>query len=56
MKTTKQERNPLLEPPVDDPTYVERPDGVVNHDYYIYGGLPKYKRDKSGWVPLPVIE
>src|SRR5213593_662271 len=30
--------NPLLQPPVNDPDYVHRPDGVVNHDHYIYGG------------------
>jgi hypothetical protein len=48
--------NPLLQPPVDDPTYVHRPDGVVNHDHYIYGGPKKHKKVKGKWVPLPPEE
>jgi hypothetical protein len=50
------ERNPLLEPPVDDPTFVDRPDGVVNHDFYVYGGLPKYVLTADGWIALPVLD
>jgi hypothetical protein len=48
--------NPLLQPPVDDPDYVHRPDGVVNHDHYIYGGPKKHKKVKGKWVALPSDE
>src|SRR2546422_1416678 len=48
--------NPLLQPPIDDPDYVHRPDGVVNHDHYIYGGPKKHKKVKSKWGPLPPEE
>jgi hypothetical protein len=48
--------NPLLQPPVDDPDYIHRADGVVNHDHYIYGGPKKHKKVKGKWVALPPDE
>jgi hypothetical protein len=48
--------NPLLQPPVHDPDYVHPPDGVVNHDHYIYGGPKTHKKVKGKWVPLPPEE
>lgn len=48
--------SPLLQPPVHDPDYVHRPDGVVNHDHYIYGGPKKHKKMKGKWVALPPEE
>lgn len=42
--------NPLLQPPVEDPAYVARPDGAVNHDHYISGGPKKYKKIRGKWV------
>lgn len=53
---TGWDKNPLLQAPVDDPDYVHRPDGVVNHDHYIYGGPKKHKQVKGKWAPLPVDE
>jgi hypothetical protein len=44
------ENNPLLAPPVHDPDYKPRGDGVVNHDHYIYGGGRKYRKVKGKWT------
>lgn len=56
VKETIWHSNPLLQPPVNDPDYVHRPDGVVNHDHYIYGGPKKNKKVKGKWVSLPPDE
>jgi hypothetical protein len=50
------ENNPLLQPPIDDPDYQPRGDGVVNHDHYVYGGEKKYKKLKGKWVLQPPLE
>ena len=50
------ENNPLLDPPVNDPDYKRRGDGVVNHDHYIYGGAKKYKKVKGKWALQPPLE
>ena len=49
------ENSPLLQPPVDDPHYKPRGDGVVNHDHYIYGGEKKYKKVKGKWALQPPL-
>ncbi len=47
--------NPLLEPAVEDPSYISREDGVKNHDHYLYGCPKKYRKvnGKWEWIPLP---
>lgn len=50
------DNNPLLQPPVDDPDYQPRGDGVLNHDHYIYGGGKKYKKVKGQWALQPPEE
>jgi hypothetical protein len=50
------ENNPLLDPPVNDPDYQPRGDGVVNHDHYIYGGPKKYTKVKGKWALQPPLE
>jgi hypothetical protein len=50
------ENNPLLQPPVDDPDYAPRGDGVVNHDHYVYGGPKKYRKVKGKWTLQPPLE
>ncbi len=49
------QRNPLLEPTVEDPTAPKCEDGSINHDHYIYGTPKKYKTagGKWKWIPLP---
>ena len=49
------DNNPLLQPPVDDPDYKPRGDGVMNHDHYIYGGEKKYKKVKGKWALQPPL-
>lgn len=47
--------NPLLQLPVDDPDYLHREDGAVNHDHYVSGGPKKYKKVGKQWkLQLPV--
>jgi hypothetical protein len=53
---TVWENSPLLDPPVNDPDYKPRGDGVVNHDHYIYGGEKKYKKVKGKWALQPPLE
>jgi len=42
--------NSMLQPTVDDPNYVGREDGSLNHDYYVSGGSKKYKKIRGKWV------
>ena len=49
------ENNPLLQPPVGDPDYESRGDGVVNHDHYVYGGPKKYRKVKGQWTLQPPL-
>ena len=47
--------NPLLKPPVKDPTFKGCKDGAVNHDHYIYGTPKKWMRRGGKWVETPPV-
>jgi hypothetical protein len=47
--------NPLLSPPVPDPTWTGHDDGAINHDHYIYGSPKKMMRRKGRWVEAPPL-
>jgi hypothetical protein len=46
------ENNPLLDPTPPARSLRGREDGVLNHDYYIYGGAKKYHKVRGEWVPI----
>jgi hypothetical protein len=49
-------KNPLLNPPLDDPGFEGHEDGALNHDHYISGGPKKFIKSKGQWKPAPPFE
>ncbi len=47
--------NPLLRPPVPDPSWEGHQDGAINHDHYIYGTPKKWMKRKGKWVETPPL-
>jgi hypothetical protein len=47
--------NPLLRPPVPDPSWAGPDDGAINHDHYIYGTPKKWMMRKGRWVEAPPV-
>ena len=44
--------NPLLQPAVNDPGFVGREDGAINHDHYISGTPKRFQKVRGKWVPV----
>jgi len=44
------EKNPLLDPTADDPTFDGHEDDSINLDHYLYGAPKRYKKVRGKWV------
>lgn len=49
-------RNPLLNPPVEDPGFAGHEDGALNHDHYISGAPKKFLQTGNKWKAAPPLE